>query len=59
MSSGFKEVKGSGFAYCGCWGVKKGIEFLVTSHGKKIARLVPEVSAAKESHNKRKGVRVA
>ena len=32
--------------------VQKGVEFLVTSHGKKIARLVPEASAAKEAHNR-------
>ncbi len=32
--------------------VQKGVEFQVTSHGKKIARLVPEVSAAKEAHDR-------
>lgn len=32
--------------------VQKGIEFQVTSHGKKIARLVPEVSAAEEAHSR-------
>ena len=32
--------------------VQKGVEFLVTSHGKKNARLVPEVNAAKEAHNR-------
>ncbi|MCA1784595.1 MAG: type II toxin-antitoxin system prevent-host-death family antitoxin, partial [Desulfobacteraceae bacterium] len=29
--------------------VQKGVEFLITSHGKKIARLVPENNAAKEA----------
>ena len=32
--------------------VQKGVEFLITSHGKKIARLVPESDAAKEAHNR-------
>jgi len=32
--------------------VQKGVEFLITSHGKKIARLVPENNAAKEAHNR-------
>ncbi|MCK5783914.1 MAG: type II toxin-antitoxin system prevent-host-death family antitoxin [Desulfobacterales bacterium] len=32
--------------------VQKGVEFLITSHGEKIARLVPEVSAVKEAHNR-------
>lgn len=29
--------------------VKKGVEFQVTSHGKSIARLVPETNAAEEA----------
>ena len=32
--------------------VQKGVEFLVTSHGKNIARIVPEVNATKEAHNR-------
>jgi prevent-host-death family protein len=32
--------------------VQKGVEFLITSHGKTIARLVPESDAAKEAHNR-------
>ena len=32
--------------------VQNGVEFLITSHGKKIARLVPEKNAAKEAHNR-------
>ena len=32
--------------------VQRGVEFLVTSHGKNIARLIPEVSAKKEAQNR-------
>ena len=32
--------------------VKKGVEFLVTNHGKGIARLVPEVSNRQEAHDR-------
>jgi prevent-host-death family protein len=32
--------------------VQKGVEFLITSHGKKIARLVPESDAVTEAHNR-------
>ncbi len=32
--------------------VQKGVEFLVTSHGKNIARLVPEVSNTEEALNR-------
>ncbi len=32
--------------------VQKGIEFIVTSHGKSIARLVPEISNTEKAHNR-------
>ncbi len=32
--------------------VQKGIEFIVTSHGKNIARLVPEIKSAEEAYNR-------
>lgn len=32
--------------------VQKGVEFLVTSHGKGIARLVPEVSQTEEAYKR-------
>ncbi len=32
--------------------VQKGVEFLVTSHGKSIARLVPEVNATDEAYKR-------
>jgi len=32
--------------------VQKGVEFLVTSHGKKIARLVPEINNVEEAHKR-------
>jgi len=32
--------------------VQKGVEFLVTSHGKSIARLLPEISNTDEAYNR-------
>ena len=32
--------------------VQKGVEFLVTSHGRSIARLVPETSNIEKAHNR-------
>ncbi len=32
--------------------VQKGVEFIVTSHGKSIARLVPEISNAEEAYKR-------
>ena len=32
--------------------VQKGVEFLVTSHGKKIARLVPEINNVEDAHSR-------
>ena len=32
--------------------VQKGVEFLITSHGKSIARLLPEISNTDEAYNR-------